>query len=87
MVSKFFLAGNPQRQQQSLSRQEPRRGQQEDAGNVFDGIDEDTLAEVFKIDRETARNLQGRDDQRGNIVQAERDIERQHRQHHMHIEA
>ena len=71
---KFFLAGNPQRQQQSLSRQEPRRGQ-EDAGNVFDGIDEDTLAEVFKIDRETARNLQGRDDQRGNIVQAERDIE------------
>ncbi|KAF5950660.1 hypothetical protein HYC85_012653 [Camellia sinensis] len=73
---KFFLAGNPQRQQQSLSRQEPRRGQQEDAGNVFDGIDEDTLAEVFKIDRETARNLQGRDDQRGIILSKLKEISR-----------
>ncbi|KAK4418398.1 11S globulin seed storage protein Jug r 4 [Sesamum alatum] len=61
----FLLAGNPERgqeQQQGL-----RRGQRE-LGNVFRGFDVHMLAEVFGVDEETARRLQGEDDRRGHMV-------------------
>ncbi|KAF7120146.1 hypothetical protein RHSIM_Rhsim13G0035100 [Rhododendron simsii] len=49
-----------------------RRGQeQHNAGNVFSGFDAEVLAESFGVGRETARKLQGQDDQRGHIVRVE----------------
>ncbi|KAM7466560.1 hypothetical protein LguiB_014122 [Lonicera macranthoides] len=94
---KFFLAGNPQRGQQSYGRTEQQRqhgqqgkqegqqgqgqrgpqgsrgqGQQQQSGNIFNGFDEETLADAFNVDVETARNLQGQNDERGTIVRAEK---------------
>ncbi|KAG5560340.1 hypothetical protein RHGRI_003589 [Rhododendron griersonianum] len=47
----------------------------ENAGNVFSGFDDQTLADIFNVDTETARRLQGRDDRRGMIVRVEREFE------------
>ncbi|KAI8523048.1 hypothetical protein RHMOL_Rhmol13G0044100 [Rhododendron molle] len=84
---KFFLAGNPQQQgqqqQQRPGQQQQQRPQyrgeygsrrgheQHNAGNVFSGFDAEVLAESFGVARETARKLQGQDDQRGHIVRVE----------------
>ncbi|GAA0140398.1 hypothetical protein LIER_01754 [Lithospermum erythrorhizon] len=72
----FFLAGNEQSGRYSRGRhQEMReRGQQQEQGNehnIFRGFDEELLQEVFNVDRETARSLQGHEDGRGRIVRAE----------------
>ncbi|KAI8523046.1 hypothetical protein RHMOL_Rhmol13G0043900 [Rhododendron molle] len=73
----------PQRPGQQEQQQRPqyrgeygsRRGQeQHNAGNVFSGFDSEVLAESFGVDRETARRLQGQDDQRGHIVRVERGL-------------
>ncbi|KAK4361527.1 hypothetical protein RND71_020479 [Anisodus tanguticus] len=79
----FFLAGNPNPREQSGSRYEEeikgRREQEQgeqpqrrQSGNLFGGFEQDLLADVFNVDRELVRNLQGREDQRGRIVRAER---------------
>ncbi|KAL7198576.1 hypothetical protein ACSBR2_020962 [Camellia fascicularis] len=67
---KFFLAGNPQQ-----SQQQQQQKKQQNQGNVLAGMDVDTLAEVFRVDRETASRLQGQDDRRGHIVRAESDLQ------------
>ncbi|PSR97965.1 11S globulin delta chain like [Actinidia chinensis var. chinensis] len=77
-LRRFYLAGNPKGQQQSLGRQEQeqrRRPSHKQNGNVFRGFDEQILAEVFNVDIETARRLQGRDERRGNIVLVERELQ------------
>ncbi|KAL6519906.1 hypothetical protein OROMI_032800 [Orobanche minor] len=69
----FFLAGSPRgRTRSHPGRRE--RGEEEEAqrNNIFYGIDEELLAEVFSVDIETARKLRGRGDQRGQIVKADR---------------
>ncbi|KAI8566440.1 hypothetical protein RHMOL_Rhmol02G0040600 [Rhododendron molle] len=55
--------------------QQRRHSQAENACNVFSGFDDQTLADIFNVDTETARRLQGRDDRRGNIVRVEREFE------------
>ncbi|KAI3994521.1 hypothetical protein MKX01_014329 [Papaver californicum] len=56
-------------QRQQLQRQQVR-GQQQDVpeNNIFNGFNVETLAEAFGVSTETARKLQGQNDQRGNIV-------------------
>lgn len=44
-------------------------------GNVFRGIEAQLLAELFGVDLETARRLQGHDDKRGHIVLVEGDLQ------------
>ncbi|KAL6970572.1 hypothetical protein U1Q18_030268 [Sarracenia purpurea var. burkii] len=75
-IRKFFLAGNPPQDLQRRSQErEHQLRQEQNAGNVFSGFDEQTLADIFNIEPETARRLQGQDDRRGNIVKVERDFE------------
>ncbi|GER55093.1 11S globulin-like protein [Striga asiatica] len=65
----FFLAGNPtrgQHQEQYKQRGQGRPHQQ--LRNVFRGFDTETIAEVFKVDEETARKLQGQNEERSHIV-------------------
>ncbi|KAG8370423.1 hypothetical protein BUALT_Bualt14G0116300 [Buddleja alternifolia] len=80
---KFFLAGNPrgsqsqgERGREQRQRGEGRRGEEEEQeqekSNIFNGFDEELLAETFNIDRDIIRRLQGREDNRGTIVRAER---------------
>ncbi|GER39521.1 11S seed storage globulin, partial [Striga asiatica] len=65
LVLLFCLVGNPTREQQ----QEQHRGQgRPHLGNVFRGFGTETIAEVFKVGEETARKLQGQNDERGHIV-------------------
>ncbi|XP_016439381.2 11S globulin seed storage protein Ana o 2.0101 [Nicotiana tabacum] len=81
----FFLAGNPNPRGQSGSRyeeeirgrREQEQGEQQQqqrrqTGNLFDGFDQNLLADVFNVDPELVRNLQGREDQRGRIIRVER---------------
>ncbi|KAI8574401.1 hypothetical protein RHMOL_Rhmol01G0350600 [Rhododendron molle] len=77
---KFFLAGNPQQQGQGQQQQQRefhhREGREEhNFGNVFGGFDTEVLAEAFGVDRETARKLQGQDDNRGHIIRVEGDLQ------------
>ncbi|KAI3982561.1 hypothetical protein MKX01_031300 [Papaver californicum] len=44
------------------------RQQEIPTNNIFNGFDVETLAEAFGVSNETARRLQGQNDQRGNIV-------------------
>ncbi|MCL7021963.1 hypothetical protein MKW94_000565 [Papaver nudicaule] len=74
-LRKFQLAGSQQSQtgtsyqQQQQQQQQQGRGQQEiPTNNIFNGFDVETLAEAFGVSTETARRLQGQNDQRGNIV-------------------
>ncbi|KAA8543372.1 hypothetical protein F0562_021133 [Nyssa sinensis] len=69
---RFFLAGNPQDGQEQQGR---RSGQQERFGSVLRGFDVQILAEALGVDTETARKLQGEDDQRGHIVRVERGLQ------------
>lgn len=78
-VQHFFLAGNPHPKEISESghgeetriRKEHEQGEQQQSGNLFDGFDQDLLADVFNVDRDLVKNLQGREDQRGQIIRAE----------------
>ncbi|KAJ4971897.1 hypothetical protein NE237_004996 [Protea cynaroides] len=68
---RFFLAGNPQGQERergSSYRHGDRGGDryEESWGDVFNGFDTHLLSEAFGVDEETARRLQGEnDDNRG----------------------
>ncbi|KAM7526706.1 hypothetical protein LguiA_016608 [Lonicera macranthoides] len=72
-LRKFFLAGNQQEQQQQ--RRGSFRGQESSGVNIFQGFDEEVLAESFGVDTQTARKLQGQDDYRGNIVRVQKELQ------------
>ncbi|XP_047326111.1 11S globulin seed storage protein 1-like [Impatiens glandulifera] len=73
---KFFLAGNPQQGFQGQgAEQHHQTGEKQNAGNVFHGIEEEFLVQIFGIDRETARKLRGEDDKRGHIVRVEQSFQ------------
>ncbi|XP_055811946.1 11S globulin seed storage protein Ana o 2.0101-like [Solanum dulcamara] len=76
----FLLAGslNPKGlsgsgyEEEIRSRKEHEQGeQQHQSVNLFDGFDQDLLADVFNVDRDLVKNLKGREDQRGQIIRAE----------------
>ncbi|KAL2535786.1 12S seed storage protein CRB [Forsythia ovata] len=73
---RFFLAGNPQRGQEQQY-QYGQHGQQQfgEFSNVFKGFAVQILAEAFRVDQETARKLQGENDQRGHIVNIEQGLQ------------
>ncbi|KAL3828253.1 hypothetical protein ACJIZ3_017055 [Penstemon smallii] len=64
----FFLAGKPQGGSQSHG----KRSQGQKKHNIFYGLDDEILAEIFGVGRETVRKIKGQDDERGQIVRAER---------------
>ncbi|KZV32997.1 legumin B-like [Dorcoceras hygrometricum] len=74
----FFLAGNPQGTQEKHQRYREEHGGstrgQHEFGNVFQGLDVETLAEVFGVDQETARKLRSEDDSRGAIIRIEKGL-------------
>ncbi|XP_024022180.1 legumin type B, partial [Morus notabilis] len=74
---RFYLAGNPedefeQQQQQYQEQQgrEPsrRRRGSEDKHNIFRGLNTRFIEEAFNVDSETARRIQGQNDNRNNII-------------------
>ncbi|KAI3978419.1 hypothetical protein MKX01_013217 [Papaver californicum] len=74
-LRKFQLAGSQQTQTSSYQQRQQQqrqqvRGQQQDVpkNNIFNGFNVEILAEAFGVSTETARKLQGQNDQRGNIV-------------------
>ncbi|KAJ4825718.1 hypothetical protein Tsubulata_001217 [Turnera subulata] len=82
---KFFLAGNPQGELQSLRGQYQRgelrgrststRGQQQRYRSVLSGFDERILAEAFNIDTQLASRLRNEEDRRGIIVRVQREFQ------------
>ncbi|KAL2230086.1 UNVERIFIED_CONTAM: 11S globulin seed storage protein Jug r 4 [Sesamum indicum] len=68
----FFLAGNPQGGRQSYFGRPQTEKQQGGTNNIFNGFDDEILADAFGVDVQTARRLKGQDDLRGRIVRAER---------------
>ncbi|KAL4601892.1 hypothetical protein ACB092_10G014900 [Castanea dentata] len=79
----FYLAGNPEdefqlqgqsprgqrrQQQQGQGRRERGQRQQGQGNNLFSGFRTEDLADVFNVDEETIRNLQGFQEDRKNIV-------------------
>ncbi|KAK6120032.1 hypothetical protein DH2020_046162 [Rehmannia glutinosa] len=72
----FYLAGNPQRGQEQQQHGR-KRGQQiqHEHGNVFRGFDVEILSEVFGVDQETARSLQGENDERGHIITVQKGLQ------------
>ncbi|GAB2210196.1 hypothetical protein Drorol1_Dr00015456 [Drosera rotundifolia] len=78
----FYLAGNPQRGEHGRQERQERseRGERGERGsekessghNILSGFDEELLAEAFGVDIETARKMQGRNDDRGNIIRVKR---------------
>ncbi|XP_041024925.1 legumin B-like [Juglans microcarpa x Juglans regia] len=87
---RFYLAGNPhgQRRRESWQgsrstrsqsrsrsqRQQERERSPQSGSNMFNGFDEEFLAESFNIDNELAMRIQNRDDQRGRIVLVEDEL-------------
>lgn len=70
-MQRFFIAGNPQQGEQQQGQQGGARSFQKEqfqSGNVFRGFELELLAEAFGVSTETARKLQGEEDQRGHIV-------------------
>ncbi|RZC43781.1 hypothetical protein C5167_036726 [Papaver somniferum] len=73
-LRRFQLAGSQQtqtssyQQRQQQQRQQVRGQQDVPENNIFNGFNVETLAEAFGVSTETARKLQGQNDQRGNIV-------------------
>ncbi|KAK4427811.1 11S globulin seed storage protein 1 [Sesamum alatum] len=68
----FFLAGNPQGGRQSYFGRRETQEQEGRTNNIFNGFDDEILADAFGVDVQTARRLKGQDDMRGRIVRAER---------------
>ncbi|BBH10186.1 RmlC-like cupins superfamily protein, partial [Prunus dulcis] len=72
---RFYLAGNPQDefnpQQQGRQQQQQQQGQQGNGNNIFSGFDTQLLAQALNVNPETARNLQGQNDNRNEIVRVQ----------------
>nr|DAD23735.1 TPA_asm: hypothetical protein HUJ06_025198 [Nelumbo nucifera] len=56
------------------SYQHDQKARQENSANIFSGFDTETLAQAFGVSTETARKLQGENDQRGGIVNVEKEL-------------
>ncbi|KAL2530815.1 12S seed storage protein CRA1 [Forsythia ovata] len=70
----FFLAGNQQSGRQSQGQQEGEsqgKGESENS-NIFNGFEDEVLADAFNVETETIRKLKGQWDRRGRIVRAEK---------------
>lgn len=70
----FFLAGNQQSGRQSQGQQEGEsqgKGESENS-NIFNGFEDEVLADAFNVETETIRKLKGQRDRRGRIVRAEK---------------
>ncbi|XP_019052200.1 PREDICTED: 11S globulin seed storage protein G3-like, partial [Nelumbo nucifera] len=66
-----------QRQQQKggkSSYQHDQKARQENSANIFSGFDTETLAQAFGVSTETASKLKGENDQRGGIVNVEKEL-------------
>ncbi|KAI4371924.1 hypothetical protein MLD38_010219 [Melastoma candidum] len=85
---KFFLAGNPNQQEGQQGRRGGRwsswsqrrfrgEGQQEEEsfGNIFSGFDPQFISESFNVHPDVARRLQGREDNRGHIVEVQKELD------------
>ncbi|KAF3436147.1 hypothetical protein FNV43_RR23239 [Rhamnella rubrinervis] len=76
---RFYLAGNPNDpfnpQQSSRNQQGRHQGQQGNGNNLYSGFDTRLLADALNIDEETARKLQGEDDNRKNIIRVQGKLE------------
>ncbi|XP_078429340.1 cocosin 1-like [Wolffia australiana] len=57
-----------------LAGQQQQKGEEGSSGNVFRGLNVETVAEALGISRETARKLQAEGDRRGNIVRVEKGL-------------
>ncbi|CAA3011204.1 legumin A-like [Olea europaea subsp. europaea] len=73
---RFFLAGNP-RSGQEQEQQQPWQPEKQYSrfDNVFKGFAVQVLAEAFNVDLETAKKLQGENDQRGHMVNIEQGLQ------------
>ncbi|KNA21073.1 hypothetical protein SOVF_046580 [Spinacia oleracea] len=86
----FFLAGNPQgrggeqgrhqetRRQHETSRRHHTRGSQQEqelGQNIFNGFDDQLLADAFQVEPETINKIQGQNDERGAIIRVEGDLD------------
>ncbi|KAL2921336.1 13S globulin seed storage protein 3 [Bienertia sinuspersici] len=66
----FYLGGNPQGQRSQ------EQGPREVTGkNIFNGFDDELLANAFNVDTETIRSVKGNNDERGSIIRVERELE------------
>ncbi|XP_010279433.1 PREDICTED: 11S globulin subunit beta-like [Nelumbo nucifera] len=71
-----------QQQQQQKQKQKQRRSSssrsekvgQQSSSSVFSGFDTEILAQAFGVTKKTVRKLQGENDQRGPIIQVEREL-------------
>ncbi|KAG9445667.1 hypothetical protein H6P81_011795 [Aristolochia fimbriata] len=70
----FYLAGNVRHQQPGSYEQE-RAGQEKSGVTMIAGFDEAVLAAAMGVSRETVRKLQGRDDERGHIIQVREELQ------------
>ncbi|KAF9612143.1 hypothetical protein IFM89_038326 [Coptis chinensis] len=70
----FYLGGNPQQQRQSQQGRSSHKGESL-ANNIFNGFDDQMLAEAFGVNRDIARRLKGQNDNRGNIVRVENGLQ------------
>ncbi|KAL9252578.1 13S globulin seed storage protein 3-like protein [Drosera capensis] len=68
----FYLAGS--RQLVEDARRERREGWIEESRNIFGGFDQELLAEALGLNVETVNQLQGLNDNRGNIVSVDRSL-------------
>ncbi|KAL1558983.1 13S globulin seed storage protein 1-like [Salvia divinorum] len=70
---KFVLAGNPESIERQHGERRFMRGREgQESRNIFYGLDEQLLAEAFNVEPELMRKMQGREDERGIIVRAEK---------------
>ncbi|OWM90480.1 11S globulin subunit beta-like [Punica granatum] len=80
-IRKFFLAGNPEQGFLGGSRRggqstRGRGGQQGgNFGNIFQGFDDELIAESFGVESELARRLRCEDDRRGHIVEVREELQ------------
>ncbi|KAL6271430.1 hypothetical protein ACE6H2_028341 [Prunus campanulata] len=74
---RFYLAGNPQDEFNPEAEFYIRQGKQGQKGhhgngnNIFSGFDTQLLAQALNVNPETARNLQGQNDNRNEIVKVQ----------------
>ena len=67
------MAGNPEDEFQNQTNK--RRGSSSDTNNVLSGFNPEFLRQAFNVDEETARKLQGQNDQRKNIIKVKGQLE------------
>lgn len=77
---KFYLAGNPE-DAFDMGQSGPGRNQrggnqqgEQSNGNVYSGLERQTLADALNVDEEIARNIQGEKDDRKNIVKVQGEL-------------